>query len=162
MTMFNGLEITHKQLVEIGVKWLTRRYSGIVSLPEYSRADGEIPDVIGFGKRDSHIIECKISHADFLSDKHKPHRRDPRDGMGNYRWYLSPCVISKTEIPEQWGLLEYRNGRVFKVVNAIRFNHADIREQEYGILQSLARRADIRGLLPQLRTELGAVRKTAF
>jgi len=148
-----GLGFTHQLLVEIGTKWLTRQYSGIVVLPEYSRASGETPDVIGFSKRDSYVIECKISHTDFLADKRKPYRENG-NGMGNYRWYLSPCAISKTEIPEQWGLLEYRNGRVFKVVNAIRFNHAEIREHEYGILQSLVRRADIRGLLPQLRMEL--------
>ena len=149
-----GLGFTHQLLVEIGTKWLTRQYSGIVVLPEYSRASGETPDVIGFGKRDSYVIECKISHTDFLADKRKPYRENG-NGMGNYRWYLSPCAISKSEIPEQWGLLEYRNGRVFKVVNAIRFNHPEIREHEYGILQSLVRRADIRGLLPQLRMELG-------
>lgn len=149
-----GLGFTHKLLVEIGTKWLARQYSGVVVLPEYSRASGETPDVIGFGKRDSYLIECKISHTDFLADKHKPYRENG-NGMGNYRWYLSPCVIPRDELPYGWGLLGYRNGRVFKLTNPVRFSHAGIREHEYEILQSLVRRADIRGLLPQLRVELG-------
>jgi len=149
-----ALGFTHQLMVEIGTRWLTRQYSGIVVLPEYSRASGETPDVIGFGKRNSYLIECKISHTDFLADKRKPYRENG-SGMGNYRWYLSPCVIPRDELPYGWGLLVYRNGRVFKLVNPVRFSHASIREHEYGILQSLVRRAEIRGLIPQLRLGLG-------
>jgi hypothetical protein len=147
------MEINHKQLVEVGAKWLSRQSFGIVVLPEYSRASGETPDVIGFGKRESHVIECKISHTDFLADKRKWFRENG-NGMGNYRWYLSIGVITQDELPDGWGLLEYKNGRVYKRVDAIPFKDSKIRANEYHILQSLARRADIRGLLPQLRKEL--------
>lgn len=151
----NGLEITHSQLVDVGAKWLSRQSFGIVVLPEYSRASGEIPDVIGFGKRDSYVIECKTNHNDFLADKRKPFRIDG-NSMGNYRYYLSHSgILSPNELPEQWGLLEYRNGRIYKRVNAIRFADSFTRRSEYEVLQSLIRRADIRGLIPQLRTEVG-------
>jgi len=45
-----------------------------VAFKELKTAGIEIPDVIGFGSGFSIVIECKVSRADFLQDKKKPHR----------------------------------------------------------------------------------------
>lgn len=109
--------MTHDELVLLGRKWLSRPLrgddgyrsrcalilTGLVALT----SSGEIPDVIGWEWRESHLIECKTSVADFRADRQKPFRRVPELGMGKYRWYLAPAgVIPHDEVPANWGLLE--------------------------------------------------------
>ena len=68
--------MTHAQLVQQAVRWLRSRRCGVV-LSEQACASGEMPDAIGW-KRACHsvLVECKISHADFLADREKPWRQN--------------------------------------------------------------------------------------
>jgi hypothetical protein len=116
--------MTHAELVEIGRKWLAARCP--VVLTEI-RAANEEPDVfglnaylkavvkgqtkyVGYG---SALIECKTSRADFHADQKKPFRRYPYQGIGSFRFYLTPsCLLDVDELPLGWGLLETNGKRV--------------------------------------------------
>jgi len=51
------------------------------------------------------VVECKVSRADFLKDRDKPHRA-AGCGMGRFRYYLCPeGLISPDEILPGWGLV---------------------------------------------------------
>jgi hypothetical protein len=106
--------MTHAQLVRMAEEWLRRYYRCGIVLSEQSCADGETPDVIGWKKKcRSVLIECKISRADFLADRDKPFRKDPAQGMGCERFYLSPQgLIRVQELPACWGLLEAKGRRI--------------------------------------------------
>lgn len=96
-------KLTHKQLVEIGYRWLLKNGHVGVCFKELKSMDGEIPDVIAFSHLESLLIECKISRLDFLQDKKKLHRQK---GMGNWRFYMCPTgMIKKEELPAKWGLI---------------------------------------------------------
>jgi len=108
---------THKRLCDLAVTWLKRPASkkgpGCQIAFSESRGgwNGEIPDAIGFraGVHNEYsvVIEVKMSRADFLVDKKKPHRVNPETGMGVYRYFLAPeGLISIEELPSQWGLIE--------------------------------------------------------
>lgn len=100
----------------------------------------ENADVWGYDGYSTVVVEVKVSHADFLSDRKKQWRSvEPEYRAGNRRWYLCPeGVISPEELPEGWGLL-YWDGRAVFPVAAPDFNvatgHADMR-----ILYSILRR----------------------
>lgn len=107
---------THAQLCAIAAKWLRRPHSGgghgcTFAFTECrSGTHGEAPDAIGFraaGWLDgSVVVECKVSRSDFLADAKKPHRREPGDGMGRWRYFLAPeGVVKPPELPAGWGLL---------------------------------------------------------
>ena len=99
--------MTHGQLVERAVEWLRSYRCGIV-LSEQACVSGEVPDAIGWKRAcRSVLVECKISRADFLADRDKPFRQNPEDGVGCERFYLAPQgLISPSELPKHWGLLE--------------------------------------------------------
>ena len=95
----------HSTLVAMGIRWLSRQCS--VVLYELSARTDETPDVIGWASGPgSVLIECKSSRSDFLRDRKKGVRRNPRTGMGHRRYYLCPPdVILLTDLPAKWGLL---------------------------------------------------------
>jgi len=107
--------VTHSELCSLAVRWLKRPNSAkghgcIVAVSECrAEMDGECPDAIGFRAgwhEGSVLVECKVSRADFLADKAKPHRRAGA-GMGTWRYYMAPTgVIRAEDLPERWGLLE--------------------------------------------------------
>ncbi len=99
--------MTHAQLVERAVAWLRSYRCGIV-LSEQACISGEVPDAIGWKRAcRSVLVECKVSRADFLADRDKPFRQNPGLGVGCERLYLAPTgLISPTELPKHWGLLE--------------------------------------------------------
>lgn len=115
MNQNNGnVRICHAQLCSIAVKWLKRANSAgghgcHIALSECrSGWDGEIPDAIGFRATGHHdgsiIVEVKVSRADFLADRKKPHRQ--QGGMGNWRYFMCPeGLIHAKELPDGWGLL---------------------------------------------------------
>lgn len=123
---------THRELCDIAVKWLKRPHSQKghgcnVAVSEVASGwNGEIPDAIGFrccGYRDgSVVVEVKVSRADFLSDKKKPHRKEPEKGMGDWRYFLCPeGVIQADELPEKWGLLYVtKRGGIKPIVGPVR------------------------------------------
>ncbi|HEX5435413.1 MAG TPA: hypothetical protein VFY05_14335 [Candidatus Angelobacter sp.] len=114
--------MTHAQLVRLAEEWLRRRYRCGVVLSEQSCAAGETPDLIGWkGKCRSVLVECKVSRADFLADREKPFRRDPQQGIGCERFYLTPHgLIENSELPRGWGLLEVKRREIVIVVKPAR------------------------------------------
>ena len=121
------MPLTHRQLCDLAVKWLQRPASrsgpGCQVAFSECRADwkGETPDAIGFRaavfKEASVVVEVKVSRADFLADRKKPHRIDPSLGMGTYRYFMVPAgLISPEELPARWGLIEVGDRSSLNVV----------------------------------------------
>lgn len=119
------MTMTHADLCSLAVKWLRRPESKAgpgcnLAVSECSAADnGEIPDAIGFRsvgmEQHSVLVEVKVSRADFLVDARKPHRVDPAQGLGRFRYFLAPeGLIAANELPAGWGLIELV-GRTLKV-----------------------------------------------
>lgn len=105
--------MTHSDLVQRAIKWL-RNYGCGVVLSEQACANGEMPDAIGWKKAcHSVVVECKISRADFLADRAKPFRANPKIAVGCERFYLSPSgLIKREDLPQGWGLLEYCHRKI--------------------------------------------------
>ena len=101
--------ITHDDLVESAARWL--RKENYIVITEMSDGVSEKPDAIGWrAGSETTLIECKVSRSDFLSDKRKPSRQ--KLGMGDFRYYLAlEGLIGTHELPNRWGLLEYKNKR---------------------------------------------------
>lgn len=111
-----AMTLNHRRLCEIGAKFLKRPESAnghgchfaIIEASCY----GENPDVFGVRhgmhgySMGTFVLEAKMSRSDFLVDKNKPHRADPIQGMGKYRYYICPTgLIKPEELPEKWGLI---------------------------------------------------------
>lgn len=110
------LDLSHKGLCDIAVKWLKRAHSAggpgcMVAVSEVAGGwTGEIPDAIGFSlsywETGATVIEVKVTRSDFLGDRKKPHRQ-PGAGMGAWRYYMAPeGLIRVDELPAGWGLIE--------------------------------------------------------
>jgi hypothetical protein len=133
----------HSTLVAMGVRWLGRHCS--VVLYEFATPAEENPDVIGWAPgAGSVLIECKLSRPDFLRDAEKNVRKNPRTGMGQRRYYLSPAdVIQVKDLPAKWGLLWIVRGQV--VVKREARGHPERNlTAEVRFLSSMLRRAQIR------------------
>lgn len=123
----------HKELCEIGAKFLKRSESGNGHGCHFAVIEpacyGENPDVFGIrhGTEGTYefngvtyptgydvgtvVLEAKTSRSDFLADRKKPHRMQPETGIGKWRYFICPTdVIKPTELPEKWGLI-YVNSR---------------------------------------------------
>ena len=171
---------THRELCDIAVKWLKRPHSQKghgcnVAVSEVASGwNGEIPDAIGFrcsGYMDgSVVVEVKVSRSDFLSDKKKPHRKEPEKGMGDWRYFLCPeGIIQPEELPEKWGLLYVtKRGGIKPVSGPVsnmchgafgelleRFKHEKDMEREQWVLVKLFNRI---GDEEKLQNELKAAR----
>lgn len=144
-----GNKDLHRELCEIGAKWLKRPESQKghachISIIE-AACYGENPDVIGYRhgnpktydagtdkeyQSDYHVgttlIEVKTSRSDFLVDKKKPHRLNPATGMGKWRYYLCPEGVIKVEdLPPKWGLLYVNKRGHIKVMHGALFGRPD-------------------------------------
>jgi len=108
------VDMTHKGLCDLAVKWLKRPNSAHGHGCNFAAAEpgtgrlGEIPDAYGFRccewNGGSVVVEVKVSRADFLADRKKPHRQAA--GMGNWRYFLCPeGMIKVDDLPAGWGLL---------------------------------------------------------
>src|SRR5712692_7508028 len=146
--------MTHAQLVQKAVAWL-RGYGCGVILSEQACLSGEMPDAIGW-KRSCHsvLLECKISHPDFLADRDKPFRRKPEIGLGCERFYLTPGeMLRPEELPAGWGLLECHNRKVATVRPSARNLRTAIGfGYEMNLLLASLRRVEMR-IEPQSITE---------
>jgi len=133
----------HSTLVAMGVRWLSRQCS--VVLYEFATPAEENPDVIGWAPgAGSVLIECKLSRSDFLRDAGKTVRKNPRAGMGQRRYYLSPVdVIEVKDLPAKWGLLWVVRGQVI-VKREARGHPERNLAAEVRFLSSMLRRAQIR------------------
>jgi len=110
--------MTHKELVEIGYRWLMKSVRCRFAFKELVTYAAETSDVIGWKGGDSILIECKTSKADFLADKKKDFRLHSWMGVGNYRFYLTPAGLFNTmHIPKKWGWLEVsEKGKIIKKI----------------------------------------------
>lgn len=154
--MAKGLNfITHNDLVKRAKKWLktahgTKFACGVV-LTEFTCTLPEIPDVIGFNRDRSILIECKVSRADFKADKHKTHWHYTR-GIGNYRYFLTlPHVACAEDIDNGWGLLYATDRKIIEVKESEYFSDDSIKAEEWSILYSIVRRLNLRGLLRDIQ-----------
>ena len=130
--------MTHKDLCTLAVMWLQRPASRkgpgcTIAISETSNwINGEVPDAIGWRpyrheRCGSVVVEVKVTRADFMADRSKAHRRQPELGMGNYRYFLAPeGLISRTELPPGWGLIEVSSRRRLQV----RTGHVLLRHNE--------------------------------
>ena len=146
--------MTHGQLVEKAVRWLRSYRCGVV-LSEQACTSGEMPDAIGW-KQACHsvLVECKVSRADFLVDREKPWRQKPERGVGSERYYLAlPRLIKVEELPRDWGLLEYRRGRIEMLHAAAKnLRTASGFRYEMNLLLASLRRVEVR-IEPQSITD---------
>ncbi|MEM8515192.1 hypothetical protein RCH14_004552 [Massilia sp. MP_M2] len=105
----------HEELSRIGAAWLRRNGFGVVANDLTVLGCRERADVIGFRSQCSVTIESKVSRADFLADRKKPHRTKP--GIGLYRFYICPAgLITADDLPARWGLLHVDGKRITEVV----------------------------------------------
>lgn len=123
--------MTHAELADIARRWLLRTesrggpgcsvaFTEVGALWETERADA-------WGCRwgfqaASVVVEVKVSRADFLRDRLKPHRAE--GGMGDFRYFLCPEeVITIDDLPDRWGLLWVnKRGRVRTLAGHIACN----------------------------------------
>lgn len=151
--------MTHKELVDIGYLWALKRCG--VAFKEFKSLNDEIPDVIGFSAGKSILIEVKVSRADFLKDKKKPHRAK---GMGMFRFFLCPDGLIKVyELPEKWGLIYVNDKGKCKMI----FNPYNLKggnmwsngfmpdlESENRLMYSALRRLHLRNRISEIYTPL--------
>lgn len=100
---------SHRALVKRAAAWLNVRCKVSLVEPSSFMCDFEVPDGIGWDSSgtQTHLIEVKVTRADFLADKEKTFRRGPERGMGRLRWYLTPPgLLTRDDLPPHWGLLE--------------------------------------------------------
>lgn len=149
--------MTHADLVALAERWLWRQNCGVVLCETQTSLTLETPDAIGFRVDASILIECKVTRSDFLADRKKSFREDPALGMGDYRFFLVPAGLVKLpELPDGWGLLEVKGKRVFRSAGGPRGNIWARRDAplqgnpdaERALLYSIARRAQVKGLMP--------------
>lgn len=138
------MSMTHTECVEAAAQYIGKRCP--VTLPEFFSWNAELPDVIGFNRDRSLLVECKVSRSDFLSDKKKHFRIFPDQGMGDYRYYCCPKgMIKKEELPEGWGLLYvYPSGHVRQIVES-QWHDKNLKAEHY-LLFYYARRANFAGV----------------
>lgn len=108
------MSLTHKELVDIGKRWLKEiAKCDIVVAEKSAPGSPEICDVIGWKySKHSFLIECKASRSDFRVDEDKWFRHDDL-GMGQTRYYLAPKgIIPLEEVKVGWGLLEVDGNKV--------------------------------------------------
>lgn len=146
--------LTHSDLCRSAAAWLRSAKNCAVAAVEMVAMANEKPDVIGWKSYDSHVVEVKMSRADFLRDKKKWHRREPGRCMGDFRWYCCPKgVITPADLPPKWGLVVYDGRACRQVVRAERFDDGCI-TAERAFLVSIARR--LRDGCEYIRPKLGA------
>ena len=112
---------------------------------ELERATGsESPDAFGICNNSSQLIEVKVSRSDFLADKRKWFRQNPKQGIGDYRSYLCPeGVIKKNDLPEKWGLLWINDkGKIFEVLKPEK--QEACKQEEIYLMMSILRRENIK------------------
>lgn len=134
-------QLSHKHLCNIRREWLIRtKKCNPVFIEKGTDVAKEIPDIIGWNRTKSILIECKTSYQDFLVDQKKEHRQGK--GMGTIRYYLcEKNVITIKDLPDEWGLLyairELNNIRCKQIHAPIERNDNCINlREELGFLRS--------------------------
>ena len=112
--------LMHAVLIKQAAAWLKRKGCSVV-ITDMTSGASETPDAIGWqGGCRSILIECKSSRSDFFADRIKAFRRDPERGMGTIRYYCVPAdLLKSSDLPTNWGLLEWANGKLRERVKAV-------------------------------------------
>lgn len=133
--------MTHDQLIIEAARWLRYTKRCQVIATDIVTGCSETPDAIGWRGTVTHLIECKATRSDFLADRKKPFRRDPRRGLGLYRYFMvAPDVVRGSDPwPAGWGLIEIRNGRPVLAIAPVAVTERNT-TGETTILLSLLRR----------------------
>lgn len=120
----------------------------------------EIPDVWATNGAGTAIVEVKTSRADFLRDAAKHCRRNPIDGIGNFRWYYAlQGIIKEEELPADWGLAEAdENGKMIRLVRTAKYQESAALGS-VSILCSIMRREGIKGQIFNYRKKNGTTGK---
>lgn len=154
--------LTHDDLVQRAERWLTRQGCSIVIRDPFRTVMiREQPDAIGWqnARNVSLLIECKVSRADFWADRQKPFRANPAEGVGSWRFYLTPeGVIQPDDLPAGWGLLWATPRRIRAIHGIPRGNchwatdapFVANKGAENQMLVSALRRLALRGHLPAI------------
>ena len=102
---------THYELVKHAARFLRRKH--ILVLTELVGGCGEEADAIGWNSSGmATLIECKANRSDFLNDRKKWFRKSSAQGIAAFRYYLTnEGVVDLKDLPENWGLIELKNGR---------------------------------------------------
>lgn len=113
----------HQTLCNRAVLWLVNSVGCQVAGRDLgAETNAEICDAVGFINGYCIVVEVKVSRADFLNDRKKRHRQEAKEGMGSYRFYMTPPgLLAPSEIPEGWGLVE-SNGASCRVVHGPKAN----------------------------------------
>jgi len=137
--------MTHSELAKMAEQWLRIKMDCPMTAVGATLHSGENPDVIGFfDGGDSVVMECKTSKADFATDKYKPCRRFPENGMGDYRYLAVPVGVFKygDRIYKNWGVIEFDDEGNFRIEAApIKFEYSR-KDLEIALLVSAMRRSN--------------------
>jgi len=143
--------MTHADLIARAERWLLKTKGCGFVLTELASYAGEIPDAIGWQHTHSHLVECKVTRADFLSDAKKRFRHYPEQGMGNYRWYMCPPdVIREADLPFRWGLTWVFPKSIKIVRKPVGFFGQRVAANERYLFYSALRRVHLRGDLKKI------------
>lgn len=146
--------VTHANLVSLAVAWLRRYRCGVV-LSEQACVSGEMPDALGWKKAcHSVLVECKVTRGDFLADRAKPFRLQPKTGVGSERYYLVPRgLVVCEELPVGWGLLEVCGREIKTIKRSVKnLRSPDGFQYEMNLLLASLRRVEVR-IEPQSITD---------
>lgn len=81
----------------------------------------------------STVFEIKMSRSDFLADRKKKCRKEGETPCGDFFAYV--CFgdfIKKEEVPENWGLFYYKNGK-FRCIKQIPKNYHFMKKDQEGV-----------------------------
>lgn len=142
------MNITHRELCELGAKYMFRNGTIPFNKPKYVVCEleriGECPDVFGFGFAYTQLLEVKVSRSDFLSDKKKDWRIKPEIGLGQYRSYLCPeNLIKENELPENWGLFYVNDEGKIRMIKKPE-HQVSSSIQEVNLIASIMRREQLK------------------
>lgn len=150
----------HKELVDIGAKWLTTIAPNFdlkcqYAVKEFVFAGLESPDIFGIRSGNTVLIEVKVSRSDFLADKKKPHRAHDFDGLGQFRYYLCPSGLIRPDELTKWGLLEFSEGKITIAKKSDFFETQ--RNSEMNLMYSILRRITKPGVMEFEAKKTGSV-----
>ena len=139
----------HYERCKLGASYVRRRgfHGGQTpnkfAVVELICAGAEDPDIWATNGSSTTLVEVKTSHSDFMADRKKYARSAQAETLGhtvgNYRYYLAPAgVITKEELPEKWGLLEWDGKKIKMVARAKYFKVQS--EMELAIFTSIMTR----------------------
>lgn len=97
----------HAHLVDLAVRWLRRQGCRVILHEPFRTPLAEQPDAIGWRDGLSILVEAKATRTDFIADAKKAWRQTPEQGMGDWRFFITPTgLVKREELPAGWGLLE--------------------------------------------------------